>query len=100
MVWVVKTTPRPLYFRETPGTHCIGGWVGPTAGLDWYGKSSSPPGFDRRTIQAVASRYTLPLQCILPCKQYSALGTARVFRCSALAKKLFISCTSNPLCTN
>jgi hypothetical protein len=29
-----------LYPRERPGTHCIGGWVGPRAGLDWCGKSS------------------------------------------------------------
>jgi hypothetical protein len=32
--WVVSTTPRPLYHRERPGTHCTGGWVGPRAGLD------------------------------------------------------------------
>jgi hypothetical protein len=25
---VVSTTPRPLYPRERPGTHCTGGWVG------------------------------------------------------------------------
>jgi hypothetical protein len=31
--WVVSTTPRPLYARERPGTHCTGGWVGPRAGL-------------------------------------------------------------------
>jgi hypothetical protein len=31
---VVSTTPRPLYPRERPGTHCTGGWVGPRAGLD------------------------------------------------------------------
>jgi hypothetical protein len=30
---------RPLYHREKPGTHCIGGWVGPRAGLDGCGKS-------------------------------------------------------------
>jgi hypothetical protein len=24
--WVVSTTPRPLYPREGPGTHCTGGW--------------------------------------------------------------------------
>jgi hypothetical protein len=23
--WVVSTTPRPLYARERPGTHCTGG---------------------------------------------------------------------------
>ena len=37
--WVVNATPRPLYPRERPGTHCIGGWVGPRARLDGYGKS-------------------------------------------------------------
>jgi hypothetical protein len=32
---VVSFTPRPLYSRgKSPGTHCIGGWVGPRAGLD------------------------------------------------------------------
>jgi hypothetical protein len=28
MGWVVNATPRPLYPRERPGTHCIGSWVG------------------------------------------------------------------------
>jgi hypothetical protein len=32
--WVVSTTPRPLYPRDRPGTHCTRGWVGPRAGLD------------------------------------------------------------------
>jgi hypothetical protein len=32
---VVSFTPRPLYPRErAPGTHSIGGWVDPRAGLD------------------------------------------------------------------
>ena len=39
MGWVVNATPRPLYPREWPGTHCIGSWVGPRAGLDCCGKS-------------------------------------------------------------
>jgi len=39
--WVVSATPRPLYPRERPGTHCVGGWVGLRAGLDRCGKS--PP---------------------------------------------------------
>jgi len=39
MGWVVNATPRPLYPREKPGTHCIGGWVGPRAVLDLCGKS-------------------------------------------------------------
>jgi hypothetical protein len=33
-VWVVSTTPRPIYLRERPGTHCTGGWVSPRACLD------------------------------------------------------------------
>jgi hypothetical protein len=33
--WVISFTPRPLYTRERDrGTHWIGGWVGPRAGLD------------------------------------------------------------------
>jgi len=39
MGWVVTPTPRPLYPRERPGTHCTGGWVGLRAGLDRCGKS-------------------------------------------------------------
>jgi hypothetical protein len=27
MGWVVNATPRPLYPRERPGTHCIGSWA-------------------------------------------------------------------------
>jgi hypothetical protein len=37
--WVVTTTPRPLYPRERPGTHCTGGWVVLRAGLDVCKKS-------------------------------------------------------------
>jgi hypothetical protein len=57
MGWVVSAKPQSFYPRERPGTHCIGGWVGPRAGLDGYGKSP-PLEFDRRTVQPVASRYT------------------------------------------
>jgi len=28
MGWVVNATVRPLYPREQPGTHCVGGYVG------------------------------------------------------------------------
>ena len=61
--WGVSTTPRPLYPRERPGTHCTRGWVGSRAGLDGCGKSRPPPGFDPRTVQPVASRYT---DCAIP----------------------------------
>jgi hypothetical protein len=55
---VVKAMPWSLYPRERPGSHCIGGRVGPGAGLDRGGKSRLSPGFDLRTVQPVASRYT------------------------------------------
>jgi hypothetical protein len=56
-----NSTPRPLYpppHRKGPGTHFIGGWADPTNGPGGCGKSHPPPGFDPRTIQAVASHYT------------------------------------------
>ena len=58
MGWVVNATPRPLYPRESPGTRCIGGWLGLRAGLEGCGKYRPPPRFDPRTVQPVASRYT------------------------------------------
>jgi hypothetical protein len=51
-------SPAALPPGKRPDTHCIGGWVGPTAGLDGCGKSRTTPGFDPRTVQPVASRYT------------------------------------------
>ena len=51
--------PAVLYPRERPGTHCIGGWMGPRAVLDRCRKfRPPPPGFDSRTVQSVASLYT------------------------------------------
>jgi len=58
MEWVVNSQPWSLYLRESPGTYCIGGWVGPRACLDGCGKSRFPRGFDPRTVQSVANRYT------------------------------------------
>jgi hypothetical protein len=53
-----RHAPAALPPGQRPGTHCTGGWVGPRAGLDCCGKMSPPPGFDPRTVQPVASRYT------------------------------------------
>jgi hypothetical protein len=55
---VLGHVPAALLPRKGPGTHCIGGLVGPRAGLDGWGKSHHPPGFDHRTVQRVASRYS------------------------------------------
>ena len=52
--------PQPLYPREKPETRCTEGWVGRKDGVDGCGKSQPPPGFDPRTVQPVASRYTGP----------------------------------------
>jgi hypothetical protein len=42
---------------KRPGMFCIGGWVGPK--LVWMNAVISPTsGFDTRTVQPVASRYT------------------------------------------
>ena len=56
--WVVSTTPRPLYPRERPGTHCYSRLGGPQGRSRRVRKISPPPIFDPRTVQPVASRYT------------------------------------------
>jgi len=58
MVGGQRHAPAALPPGKRPGTHCIGGWVGSSADLDGCGKSRPPPGFDLRTVQPVASRYT------------------------------------------
>jgi hypothetical protein len=59
MGWVVNTTPRPLYPRERPGTHYIGGCVDPRAGLDGCGKSC--PHRDSITGPSSSEPVTLPM---------------------------------------
>ena len=58
MGWVVNATLRPLYPQEELGTHCIRGWVGPRTVTEGCGKSRPSPGFDPRSVQPLASRYT------------------------------------------
>jgi hypothetical protein len=65
MEWVVSITPRPRFTPEerTPGTHCIGGWVGPRAGPDTEARGkilcpcrgSNP---DRPVVLPVVRHYT------------------------------------------
>ena len=38
-VGVERHAPAALPPGKRPGTHCVGGWVGPKAGLDGCGKS-------------------------------------------------------------
>jgi hypothetical protein len=62
--WVVSFTPRPLYRQgKTPGTHWIGGWVGPRAVPDAVVKRKIPsPSRESKPrtpiFQLVARRYT------------------------------------------
>jgi len=53
-----RHAPAALFPGKRPGTHFIGGWVGPRAGLDGCEKSHPPPEFDPRTVQPAASSYT------------------------------------------
>jgi hypothetical protein len=57
---VVNATHRPLYPRERYpfDTHRVGGWVGSSAGVDVCGRYRILSGFDPRTVQLVATRYT------------------------------------------
>ena len=42
MGWVVNGTLLPLFPWESSDTRCVGGWVGPRAGLDGCGKYLPP----------------------------------------------------------
>jgi hypothetical protein len=55
-VGVQRHGPAALPLGST-GTRYIGGWVGPSAGLDGW-KISPPQGFEPLTVQPVASRCT------------------------------------------
>jgi hypothetical protein len=60
--WSVSRTGHTTVRETAPGTHRIGGWVGPRAGLDYLekGKFLSLSGLELwpLVVQLVASRYT------------------------------------------
>jgi len=90
--WVVSATLRPLYPRERPGTHCIGGWVGPSCWFERLWKIS-PPHSDStpRTVHSVASRYTdwaIPAHLCL-CVLYGYLPTHHCVTALFIDKTLF-----------
>jgi hypothetical protein len=74
MGWVVRVTPRPLYPRERPGTHCTGGWVGPRASLDGCGKyrphRHSIPEPSSPWPVAISTELSRPLQISLTWPNY------------------------------
>jgi len=55
MGWLINDAPQPLYPRERDPVHIVqeAGWA-LGAGLDEWGKSRTPPGFNPRTVQPVA----------------------------------------------
>ena len=53
-----RHAPAALPPGKTPGTRCIGGWVGLQGRSGRVRKILPQPGFDSRAIQLVASRYT------------------------------------------
>jgi hypothetical protein len=50
-----RHAPAVLPAGKSTSTHCTRGWVSSTADL---GANTKPPGFERHTLQPVASRYT------------------------------------------
>ena len=58
-VLLVNGTLRPLYPQQSSGIHCIVGRVGHRDDLEGYGKFLPSREFDPRTVQPVASRYTV-----------------------------------------
>jgi len=75
---VVSATPRPIYPREGPGTHCIGGWV-------WTGAENiaPPPGFNLRTFQPIASESLYRLRYLVPCTVHYTKQIKYFFLCFA-----------------
>jgi hypothetical protein len=60
--WSASLPDRFTHEERAPGTHCIGDWVDPTAGLDDVEKRNSwsyrDSNSDSSVVQLVASRYT------------------------------------------
>jgi hypothetical protein len=63
--WVVSVTPLPLFTpgEITPGIHCTGGWVGPTAGQNAEATGKilylcRGSNLDRPVVQSTARHYT------------------------------------------
>ena len=76
--WVVNATPRPRYPRERPGTHSIGGCVGPRACLDGCGISRPPPTAIRSPDRPARSESLYRLSYPGPCNKNILLITGKL----------------------
>jgi hypothetical protein len=84
--WVVNVTPRPLFPRERPGTHCIGGWVGSRGRSGRVRKILPPSGFDP---QPVASCYTdYPIPARISMKEIWEMKSFRIELCKITPWKM------------
>jgi hypothetical protein len=93
-----RHAPAALYLRERPATHCTGGWVGPRDVLNRCGTSRPPPGFDPRTVQPVASRYTdwaIPAHSIREQLMNSCTKHSHEFRHRILATAWLNDCNTS-----
>jgi len=77
----VQLHGRQLYSqRKTPGTHCSGSWVGPTAGLDTVAKKRIPAPAGNRNPVTVLTVCVLNSSETVTCKGpwCSAMAGAKV----------------------
>ena len=86
MGWIVNAIPRPLCPRERPGTHCIGGCVVPSPGLDGCGKSR--PHRDSITGSSGPQRVAVP----------TAISRLALYHCYAYILKWDGKMVINILC--
>ena len=62
--------PRPLYPSKSPGTRCVGGWVGTNVGLDGCWKTRFHPTGIRSPARPARSESLYRLSYPVPIKQY------------------------------
>jgi hypothetical protein len=88
--WTASREGRFTAGERPPGTHCIGGWVGPRAGLDRLDdvekrKFLSLSGLELRPLGRPASRYT---DCAIPAPSLYKIRGKSLTRISSFRKTL------------
>jgi hypothetical protein len=73
MGWVLNATPAVLPPGKRLGTHCIGGWVGPSANLDGRGKSRP----NRASIPGPSSPWRVAIPTQLSRPQQKSVNSSR-----------------------
>ena len=88
-LWVVSVTPRPYFTPlEKPSTHCTGGCVGPTAGLDWR-KISGIRSPDRPARNQSLYQLSYPTHCLhVKCRNYCQISMKLEYSRQIFRKRL------------